>query len=139
MKRVWSALIVVLFLGSSLAFAESGLETAKVLSVKKYDRGRIAFWEGNIPVYDGYSFYDITLTIGQKKYVARYESPTGYYPSRWKADNEIQVRLEGRGKMSLLNNTQEVPVDIVTTHLNDCVIPNSPIGRIHSGPEVPCE
>ena len=140
MKRVSSSILVVLFLGTSLTFAESGLEPAKILSVKTYDRGRIAFWEGNIPIYDGYPFYDITLMVGQKKYVARYESPMGYYPSAWKADSEIQVRLEGRGRMTLLNNTQEVPVEIVTRHLNDCVMPNTPaIGRIHSGSEVPCE
>jgi hypothetical protein len=139
MKQVWFLIIVFFLLGTCVTFAAQELETAKVLAVKTYDRGRIAFWEGTIPVYDGYPFFDITLSVGQKKYVARYESPTGYFPTSWKADSEIQVRLEGRGKMSLLNHTQEVPVEIVTTHLHDCVMPNTPIGRIHSGPEVPCE
>jgi hypothetical protein len=143
MKRV-RLLIIGLLLGVTFAFAAAnephGLETARILSVKTYDHGRIAFWEGHVPVYDNYPFYDITLMVGPKKYVARYESPTGYYPSSWKADSEVQIRLEGKGKMSLLNNTEEVPVEIVTTHLNDCVTPNTPpIGRIQAGSEVPCE
>ena len=142
MKRV-RFLIVSLLLGMSFAFAAEkepqGLETAKILAVKTYDHGRIAFWEGNVPVYDNYPFYDITLQVGQKKYVTRYETTTGYYPSSWKADKEIQVRLEGRGKMSLVNGTEEVPVVIVTNYLNDCVPSNTPLGRIHSGSEVPCE
>jgi hypothetical protein len=139
MKQLRPAMIVFFLLATSLAFAAPGLETAKVLAVKEHDHGRIAFWEGHVPVYDNYPFYDITLQIGQKKYVTRYETTTGYYPSSWKADSEIQVRLVGRGRMSLVNGTEEVPVDIVTNYLNDCVPSNTPLGRIQSSPEVPCE
>ena len=139
MKQLRPSIIAFFLFATSLAFAAPGLETAKVLAVKEYDHGRIAFWEGNVPVYDNYPFYDITLQIGQKKYVTRYETTTGYYPSSWKTDSEIQVRLGGRGKMSLLNGSEEVPVVIVTNYLNDCVPSNSPLARIHSSLEVPCE
>src|SRR5882672_457300 len=101
MRRFAIPVISVLLL-TSLALAADDVKTAKVLAVKVYDRGRIAFWEGRVPIYDGYPFYDITLGLGQKKYVVRYESMTGYYPSNWKAGREIQVRLGGKGKMFLL-------------------------------------
>jgi hypothetical protein len=139
MKLLRLSIIASFLFVTSLAFAAPGLETARVLAVKAHDHGRIAVWEGHVPVYDNYPFYDITLQIGQKKYVTRYETTTGYYPSSWKADSEIQVRLEGRGRMSLVNGSEEVLVDIVTNYLNDCVPSNTPLGRIHSSPEVPCE
>jgi hypothetical protein len=60
MKRV-AIPIVSLLLVTSLVYAASDVKTAKVFAVKAYDRGRIAFWEGRIPIYDGYPFYDITL------------------------------------------------------------------------------
>src|ERR1700680_1486752 len=100
--------IVTLLLVTSVAFAADEVKNAKVVAVKAYDRGRIAFWEGRVPIYDGYPFYDIHLSLEQKKYVVRYESMTGYYPSKWKAGSEIQVRLGGKGKIFLLNGEEEV-------------------------------
>jgi hypothetical protein len=108
-----------------------------VLSVKAYEHGRIAFWEGRVPIYDGYPFYDITLALDQKKYVVRYESVTGYYPSSWKAGREIQVRLGGKGKMFLLNGEEEVLATI--GHLQDCVPSSGRPTQIGPGSQVPCD
>ena len=58
--------------------------------MKAYDRGRIAFWEEGFLSEDGYPFYDITLAFNEKKYVVRYESMTGYYPSSWKGGREVR-------------------------------------------------
>jgi hypothetical protein len=54
-----------------------------------------------------------TLSLGEKKQVVRYESLTGYYPSSWRVGSEIRVRLQGKGKMFLLDQTEEVPSEIV--------------------------
>ena len=99
MKRL-VILFTSMLIMTSLVYAADDVKTAKVLAVKAYDRGRIAFWEGRVPIYDGYPFYDITLALDQKKYVVRYESMTGYYPSNWKAGREIQVRLGAKGRCS---------------------------------------
>src|SRR6266436_2305190 len=120
MKRLALTILAMLFVGS-LVYAADDVKTAQVVAVKAYERGRIAYWEGRVPIYDGYTFYDITLALGQKKYVVRYESLTGYYPSSWKAGREIQVRLDGKGKMYLLNGEEEVLALIYNGHLQDCV------------------
>jgi hypothetical protein len=131
--------IISMLLVTSLVYAADDGKTAKVLAVKAYDRGRIAFWEGRVPIYDGYPFYDITLALDQKKYVVRYESMTGYYPSSWKAGREIQVRLGGKGKMFLLNGEEEVLALIYNGHLQDCVPSTGRPTNIGAGPQVPCD
>ena len=138
MKRI-SLAIPAVILATTLVFATSDLQTAKVLAVKEYDRGRIAFWEGRTPIYDDYPFYDITLSLEQKEYVVRYESMTGYYPSRWKVGSEIKVRLQGKGKMYLLNGAEEVPVGIFNTRAQNCVSPIGPPVLQTPGPQVPCQ
>ena len=138
MKRRTIPIVSMLLLASVLHAADD-VKTAKVLSVKAYDRGRIAFWEGRVPIYDGYPFYDITLVLDQKKYVARYESMTGYYPSTWKAGRDIQVRLGGKGKMFLLNGEEEVLATIYNGHLQDCVPSSGRPTNIGAGPQVPCD
>src|SRR5450755_3075213 len=120
MKRLAFSIVAVLIV-ASFAYAADDVKTAKVLAVKTYDQGRIALWEGRVPIYDGYPFYDITLAVDQKKYVVRYESMTGYFPSNWKAGREIQVRLKGKGKMFLFNGEEEVLALIYNGHLQDCV------------------
>ena len=138
MKRLTLAIVTALLV-TSIAYAADDVKTAKVLAVKAYDRGRIAFWEGRVPVYDGYPFYDITLALGQKKYVVRYESMTGYYPSSWKAGREIQVRLDGKGKMYLLNGEEEVLALIYNGHSQDCVPTAGRPTTMGAGPQVPCD
>ena len=138
MQRFAISIAAVLLLTSLLQAADD-VRTAKVLAVKAYDRGRIAFWEGRVPIYDGYPFYDITLTLDQKKYVVRYESMTGYYPSSWKASREIKVRLGGKGKMFLLNGEEEVLALIYNGHLQDCVPSSGRPTNIGAGPQVPCD
>ena len=138
MTRI-SLAIPALILATTLVFANEDLQTAKVLAVKKYDRGRIAFWEGRAPIYDDYPFYDITLALGEKKYVVRYESVTGYYPSSWKVGSDVKVRMQGKGKMYLLNGTEEVPVGIFNTRAQNCVSPIGPSVVQGPGPQVPCE
>jgi hypothetical protein len=131
--------IISMLLVNSLVYAADDVNTAKVLAVKAYDRGRIAFWEGRVPIYDGYPFYDITLALNQKQYVVRYESMTGYYPSNWKAGREIKVRLGGKGKMFLLNGEEEVLALIYNGHLQDCVPSTGRPTNIGAGPQVPCD
>src|SRR6202022_1046716 len=115
--------IVILLLVTSLSFAADDLQMAKVLAVKAHESGRIAYWGGEGPIYDSYPFYDITLLLGQKKYVVRYESLTGFYPSSWKVGREIQVRLRGKGKMYLVNGADEVLAGIYNARAQDCVLP----------------
>ncbi len=100
--------MVTLLLMTSFAFATDDVQTAKVLAVKAHENGRIAYWEGRVAIYDGYPFYDITLSLGQKKYVVRCESLTGFYPSSWKVGREIQVRMLGKGKLYLINGAEVV-------------------------------
>ena len=115
------------------------LKTAQVLAVKDYDRGRIVRWEGRVPIFDDYPFYDITLSLDNKKYVVRYESMTGYYPARWQVGNEVKVRLAGKGRMYLLNGSEEVAVGIFNNKAQQCVFPNSPPITVTVGPQVPCQ
>jgi hypothetical protein len=130
--------MVILLLVTSFSSADD-LQTARVRAVKAYENGRIAFWEGRTPIYDGYPFYDITLLIGQKKYVVRYESLTGFYPSGWKAGREIQVRIQGKGKMYLINGEEEVLAGIYNARAQDCVLPTGPSAVRGAGPQVPCD
>ena len=137
MKRVFAPILLVVF----FAFLVSAEETqsAKLLAVKAYDQGRIAFWEGRVPVYDGYPFYDLTLAVGQKNYVVRFESMTGYFPSSWKVGNEVKVRVPGKGRLYLFNGDQELPVEMVRGVAAECVPTSSPPITISAGPQVPCD
>ncbi|HEV3206441.1 MAG TPA: hypothetical protein VGZ28_05770 [Terriglobales bacterium] len=130
--------MVILLLVTSFSSADD-LQTARVLAVKAHENGRIAFWEGRTPIYDGYPLYDITLLIGQKKYVVRYESLTGFYPSAWKAGREIQVRIQGKGKIYLINGEEEVLAGIYNARAQDCVLPTGPSAVRGAGPQVPCD
>jgi len=124
---------------TSLAFAADDLQTAKVLAVKAHESGRIAYWEGRVAIYDGYPFYDITLLLGPKKYVVRYESLTGFYPSSWKVGREIQVRMRGKGKIYLMNGAEEVSAGIYNARAQDCVPPTSQSAVLMASPQVPCD
>ena len=124
---------------SATAFSAEDMKSAEILAVKAHDNGRIAFWEGKTPIYDGYPFYDITLSVGQKKYVVRYESLTGYYPSRWKVGAEIQTRVQGRGRIYLLNGTEEVLTEILNGRVHDCVPTTGTPTFPMASPQVPCE
>ncbi len=118
--------MVTLLLMTSFAFATDDVQTAKVLAVKAHENGRIAYWEGRVAIYDGYPFFDITLSLGQKKYVVRCESLTGFYPSSWKVGREIQVRMLGKGKMYLINGAEEVLAGtIMRAHKTACPRPAS--------------
>src|SRR5215510_2309829 len=143
MKLVLLTGLVVLLVTTGIVAAQEvqteNLQTAKVLAVKKYDQGRIARWEGRVPIFDGYPFYDITLALNDKKYIVRYESMTGYYPTRWQPGSEIKVRQQGKGKMYLLNGTEEVEVGIFNNKAQQCVFPNSPPVTLTVGPQVPCQ
>jgi hypothetical protein len=130
--------MVILLLVTSFSSADDP-QTARVLAVKAHENGRIAFWEGRTPIYDGYPLYDITLLIGQKKYVVRYESLTGFYPSAWKAGREIQVRIQGKGKIYLINGEEEVLAGIYNARAQDCVLPTGPSAVRGAGPQVPCD
>jgi hypothetical protein len=150
MKRA-SASILALLMVATLTFAAqevatdedtknaADLKTAQVVAVKNYDRGRIVRWEGRVPIFDDYPFYDISLLLDSKKYVVRYESMTGYYPSAWKPGSEIRVRLKGKGRMYLLNGSEEVVVGIFNNKAQQCVFPNSPPITLTVGPQVPCQ
>ena len=132
-----SLAILILLMVANLVFAAEVNKTAKVVSVKEYDQGRIAYWEGRVPIYDHRPFYDITLSVGPGKYVIRYESPTGYYPSSWKAGSEIKIRLQGKGRIYLLDGAKEVRAEIVNARAQECVSTSGP--AVGAGPQVPCE
>jgi hypothetical protein len=117
------------------AFADEPLLKAEVAAVKEYKQGRIAYWEGNVPIYDGRPFYDLTLVFGAKKYLVRYESETGYYPSAWKVGSQIEVRRQ-RGRFILMNRTEEVPARLVSE--SECVYPSLPPTGLTAGSQVPC-
>lgn len=119
---------------TSVAEEPSSLK-AKVVAVKEYEQGRIAYWEGNVPIYDGRPFYDMTLAVGEKKYLVRYESETGYYPSAWKVGSEIQVKKQ-RGSFILFNRAEEVRAR--TVNESDCVNPSFPPTVWTTGSQVPC-
>jgi hypothetical protein len=131
--------MVTLLLMTSFTFATGDVQTAKVLAVKAHESGRIAYWEGRVAIYDGYPFYDIRLSLGQKEYVVRYESLTGFYPSSWKVGSEIQVRMRGKGKMYLINGAEEVLAGIYNAHAQDCVPPTSESAVRGAGPQASCD
>lgn len=135
MKRVPSILFLLL---AAFAFAQEA-QTAKVLAVKAYERGRIAYWEGRVPVYDGYPFFDLTLALGGKKQVVRYESLTGYFPGAWKAGKEVRVRLQGKNRVYLANGSEEVAADVVRGSAAECVLSSAPPVTVTAGSQVPCE
>jgi hypothetical protein len=138
MKRISVSIVTLLLLTTSIMAAEDA-KTAKVVSVKAHEHGRIAYWEGRVPIYDGYPLYDITLSLAQKKYVVRYESLTGYYPSSWKVGSEIKVRVRNKGSMYLLNGEEEVQAQIVNARAQECVPLSSPPSTLNAGAQVPCE
>jgi hypothetical protein len=97
--------------------ATTTLQTGNIVSVEKHGEGRAFDWVRGglalIPVYDHYPFYAITVQVGGKNYVVRYETQTDYYPAAWEPGSPIQVRL-GHGRLYLLRyDGVEVPASIV--------------------------
>ncbi len=130
-----AAFVLLLALSLTVLSFASELKTAKIVSVKNYEQGRIAYWEGNMPIYDGFPVYDITMEVDKKLYIVRYESFTGFYPRAWRAGNEIQVKKE-RGQFILKDGEEEVTARTVSEY--DCVSSNRP----HiwtSDSRLPCE
>jgi hypothetical protein len=121
-----------LLLGILMSFAVAEELTAKVLSIREYENGRISYFTSKVPIYDGQPVYDITIGVGDKQYIVRYESGTGYYPAAWAIGREIQVKKE-RGRFILMNRQEEVPALIVSDH--DCIPQPS---YYTATPQLPC-
>jgi hypothetical protein len=128
-------LLVVFTAAVLTASADQGLTTAKVVSVKEHPQGRLVRWEGRAPIFDGYPVYDITLDWKGKKYVVRYESYSGYYPTSWAAGKEIQVKRE-RGRFILFRGEECVPAREVNP--SDCIDASFP-GAGSTRSQVPCD
>jgi hypothetical protein len=134
MKRTLIAMVAV---AATLVSASAGesLQKARVVSIKKYSQGRIVFWEGRTPIFDGNPLYDITLDWQGKKYAVRYESLTGYFPRAWESGKEILVKRE-RGRFILYRGDEAVPAREVSP--NDCLPANSPVSG-STTQQIPCE
>jgi hypothetical protein len=117
---------------ATVAFA-SDLVPAKVIAIKTYDRGRVQYWEGRVPIYDDRPVFDITLEVGNDLTIVRYESNSGYYPSAWKVGQQIQVKKKSRGLYVLMKGEEEIPARVVSDH--DCVINPT---RADAPPVLPC-
>ena len=94
------------------------LQNGTILAVQPHEEGRAFDWvtRSAIPIYDHYPFFDLTIRSGDKTYVVRYESQTGYYPAAWKPGNTIQLR-SGHGRLYLLRyDGEEVPAGILRTY-----------------------
>jgi hypothetical protein len=107
--------------------------SAKVIAIKKYPNGRVVDWDRYVAIYDRYPVYDITLQVGEKNYIVRYESVSGYYPNAWNAGNTIQVKKE-RGRFLLSRGQEQIPAKVVSDH--DCVPQPT---RTQPVPQLPCE
>jgi hypothetical protein len=134
MKRTLIAMVAVAATLVS-ASADEGLRKARVVSIKEYSQGRIAFWEGRTPIFDGNPLYDITLEWQGKKYAVRYESLTGYFPRAWESGKEILVKRE-RGRFILYRGDEAVAAREVSP--NDCLPANSPVSG-STTQQIPCE
>jgi hypothetical protein len=81
------------------------LQTAKVVGVQAHPEGRPFDYVNDssslAQIYDDYPYYDITLQVGGKKFVVRYDNMGGYFPSAWKPGNEVKVR-EDAGRLYIL-------------------------------------
>jgi hypothetical protein len=90
--------------------------------------------------YDGYPFYDITLALGQKKYVVRYESLTGYYPSKWKAGRaRSRFGWGAKERCSCSTVKRKFWPWVYKGHLQDCVPSSGRPTTMGGGPQVPCD
>jgi hypothetical protein len=106
---------------------------ATVIAIKKYDRGRIQYWEGRVPIYEDRPVFDITFEVGQDHTIVRYESNSGYYPQAWNVGQQIQVTKKSRGLYLLKRGNEEIPARVVSDH--DCVINPT---RSNTAPVLPC-
>src|SRR5262249_9190580 len=57
MGKLLPPLLTLVLSVSALAADLSG--TARVISIRKYEHGRIVYWEDRVPIYDGNPVYDI--------------------------------------------------------------------------------
>ena len=133
MKRFF--IIAVLGTLTFPAFAEVP-ETAKILAIKKHPEGRIVSWSNRSPIFDGYPFYDLTLSWNGKKYVVRYESMTGYFPRNWQAGHDMTVKRE-RGLFNLYNGDERIPARVINPR--DCVEASAAPAGFSPMPLVPCD
>jgi hypothetical protein len=99
------------------------MKTAKVLAVKAHDRGRIAFWEGRVAIYDGDPFlrhYPHPRPEEVRGAVRKHDWLLPFELEGW-ARNPGSAGRQRKGKMFLLNGEEEVLALIDNGHLQDCV------------------
>jgi hypothetical protein len=130
----YTCLIIFLLAEVPLMTANQDAPTAKVVAVKKHAEGRIISWQGRIPIFDNYPFYDVTLQWKSKKYFVRYESQGGYYPEAWGVGKHVKVKRE-RGRFILYNGDEAISAREVNVH--DCVYTSIPTPSVT--PQVPCD
>jgi hypothetical protein len=106
--------------------------SARVIAIKKYPNGRVVDWDRYVAIYDGYPVYDIELQVGEKTYIVRYESMTGYYPHAWNVGNTIEAKKDG-GRFLLMRGSEEIRARIVSDH--DCIVNPT---RNQAFPQLPC-
>jgi hypothetical protein len=123
---------IVILVATAFAATPNDLQKAKVVDVKKYDRGRIVDWYSRTPIYEDRPIYDITLELGGKQYVVRYIPGRNYYPDAWNPGQEIQVKQE-KHRFFLMNGDHAVAANKVSK--NECV-PNPGYGT--AVPVLPC-
>jgi len=133
-QKKYLRILGVIFLGITIAFSNDEMQTAKIVAVKKHAEGRIISWQGRIPIFDNYPFFDITLRWKSKNYVVRCESPGAYYPKAWETGKDIRVRRE-RGRFLLYRGDETVSAREVNVH--DCVQTSFPSPSVT--PQVPCD
>jgi hypothetical protein len=124
--------VLLILVAGVFASTPNELQKAKVVDVKKYDRGRIVDWNTRTPIYEDRPIYDITIQVSGKQYIVRYIPGRDYYPDGWKPGLEVQVKQE-KHRFFLMNGDRAVPLNKVSN--NDCV-PNPGYGT--AVPVLPC-
>ena len=102
-RSCWLAVVVALFAGSDLSAQKtSEWRPGTLLAIDAHPEGRFFDW-GNrtVRLYDGYLYYDLTIELGERDYVVRYEGTGHYFPSAWKIGALIRVRAN-HGQMELV-------------------------------------
>jgi hypothetical protein len=99
--------------------AGENLQSAKVVDLQAHPEGRPFDYINNSSleqIYDDYPYYDITLQVGDKQYVVRYDNMGGYYPSAWRPGSEVKIRKDD-GRISILRyDGVLVPVGVLKSY-----------------------
>ncbi len=115
MTRSVTMLLLAVGLAAAAQAVEKPYQTAKIVEVQRKVETRVLYYLVNTPVTQDDPYYEVRIQLGNAVYRAVYKPghKDETLPEEWKAEAEVQAKVDGRHLYLKRSNGQEVEFAIV--------------------------